>query len=94
MFLFLLDVITSAAFRITINVGTWVASKSMNGLYYAYNAVNKSENAPIIAPVVTTGPGRMIASGAGTLNSESEYVVITREEYDRLCGGQDYVERS
>lgn len=90
VFLFLLDVISSAAIRITINVGTWIACKSMNGLYYAYKAISpqsKFENVP-----VTTGapspPGVMIVSGAGALNSESEYVVITREEYDglRLCG--------
>jgi hypothetical protein len=96
VFLFLVDIITSAAIRITVNVGTWIVCKSMNGLYYAYKAVKKTdENVPVIAPVVTTGAhppsGVTIASCAGVLNSESEYVVITRDEYDRLCGrGTDY----
>jgi len=88
VFLFLLDVVSSAAIRITLNVGTWIVCKSMNGIYYAYNAVKKNKNAPITTPVVTTDAdtprGIIIASGAGVLNSESEYIVITKEEYNRL----------
>lgn len=86
VFLFLLDVISSAAIRITLNVGTWIVCKSINGLYYAYRAVTPQPK--IETASVTTGasslPGVMIVSGPGTLNSESEYVVITREEYDSL----------
>ena len=84
VFLFLLDVISSAAIRITLNVGTWIVCKSMNGLYYAYKAVTpqpKIESAPVTT-CAPSPPGVMIVSGPGTLNSDSEYVVITREEYD------------
>ena len=86
VFLFLLDVISSAAIRITLNVGTWIVCKTINGLYYAYRAVTPQPK--IETASVTTGapspPGAMIVSGPGTLNSESEYFLITREEYDRL----------
>lgn len=88
VFLFLLDIISSAAIRITVNVGTWIVCKSMNGLYYAYKAVTpqpKIETAPVTTCAASPS-GVMIVSGPGgaELNSESEYVVITREEYDRL----------
>lgn len=85
VFLFLLDVVSSAAIRITLNVGTWIVCKSMNGLYYAYKAVTPQSKIETVVPVTTCAaspPGVMIVSGTGTLNSESEYVVITREEYD------------
>jgi hypothetical protein len=86
VFLFLLDVVSSAAIRITLNVGTWIVCKSMNGLYYAYKAVRpqpKIETVPVVTGAPSP-PGVMIVSGPGALNSDSEYVVITREEYDRL----------
>jgi hypothetical protein len=86
VFLFLLDVVSSAAIRITLNVGTWIVCKSMNGLYYAYKAVRpqpKIETVPVVTGAPSP-PGVMIVSGPGALNSDSEYVVITREEYDSL----------
>ncbi len=90
--LFLLDVASSAAIRITINVGTWIVCKTMNGLYYAYKTVKKTKNDTIPTPIVTTDAvtviprGIITASGAGVMNSDSEYIVITKEEYNRLIG--------
>jgi hypothetical protein len=84
--LFLLDVISSAAIRITVNVGTWIACKSMNGLYYAYKAV-KYDSASVTAPapaMITTTVAHFPATGTDELKSETEYVVLTREEYNRL----------
>jgi len=71
--LFLVDVISSVAFRITVNVGTWIACKSMNGLYYAYSAIR---------------PNPPIHKNTSDCLRDRDYVLITRDEYERLVDYQ------
>ena len=84
VFLFILDVITSATLHIVANCGYWVACKTSNGAYYLYNKIRIKHPEPSTA--ITNTVSEIVSPiVAVTINSQdTEYVVITREEYNKL----------
>lgn len=78
IFLFILDILASATLHIVTSCGYWVACKTSNGVYYIYNKLKIAQ--PASQPERNTNiPNLEIA--------DTEYVVITREEYNRLMSG-------
>jgi hypothetical protein len=80
IFLFIIDVITSAALHIVVSCGSWIVYKSANGVYYIYSKLkNKqselSELSELSEPSEPVTPNYYF---------DKDYVVITREEYDRM----------
>jgi len=71
VFLFILDIITSATLHIVASCGYWVACKTSNGVCYLYNKFKIRQ--PEINNTATL-----------EILHDSEYVVITREEYNRM----------
>ena len=69
VFLFILDVITSAALHIVVDCGSWIVYKSANGVYYIYSKLKKKQSKPVTS---------------ANDDFDTDYVVITREEYDRM----------
>ena len=81
VFYYLVDLVTSISLNIIVKCSTWVVCQSANGVYYLYKKIK---------------PDQMIETETETkhmapklINSE-EFVVITREEYEKLtaksCG--------
>lgn len=81
VFLFILDVITSATLHIVTSCGYWVACKSANGAYYLYNKLKIKQPEPSAAIVSEIGSPVVAVTVNG---QDTEYVVITREEYNRI----------
>jgi 5-methylcytosine-specific restriction endonuclease McrA len=84
VFLFLLDVTCSILCKCAFKVGTWVAYKSYDGVYYLYN-INKT----------IKNSNTNNANNATDLEIKknetdlSPYVIITEEEYDILKNKND-----
>ncbi len=76
MFLFILDILASATLHIVTSCGYWVACKTSNGAYYLYNKLRIVQQQP---PPPESNTNRHILEIADT-----EYVLITREEYNRM----------
>lgn len=75
VFLFIFDVIASTALHIVVHCGYWIVCKSANGACYAYNKItNKQPDTTADATTATTT----------TTTNDQEYIVITREEYNRI----------
>lgn len=92
--LFILDVITSVSLRIVVNCGTWIAYKSANGAHYLYKKLmpqpppqpQKLDCARII-DMSDYASTQQSVTPASNDNSDASYVLITRDEYDRLKSG-------
>jgi len=81
VFLFLLDVTCSIICKCAFKVGTWVAYKSYDGVYYLYNINNK-----------TTIKNSNTTTDLENIKNETDlspYVIITEEEYDVLKNKND-----
>lgn len=73
VFLFILDVITSATLHIVVSCGSWFVCKSANGVCYLYSKLKNKQ------PDTSAS-----ASASAIAKIDEEYVVITREEYNRI----------
>ena len=67
-FLYLIDLITSISLHVIIKCSSWVIYSSGNGLYYLYKKIR---------------PGTQITNKSVMID-ENEYVIITRQEYNKL----------
>ena len=67
VFLFILDVITSATLHIVVSCGSWFVCKSANGACYLYSKLKNKQ-----------------PDTSASAKNDEEYVVITREEYNRI----------
>ena len=79
VFYYLVDLVTSISLNIIVKCSTWVVCQSANGVYYLYKKIKPD-------PMIEPGTIHM----APTLINSEEFVVITREEYNKLtaksCG--------
>jgi len=80
--------------RIVVNCGTWIAYKSANGVCYIYRKLIPKQRQPQMShqPIInmieyTTSTTQQSQSAIiSNDNNDASYVLITREEYDRLKG--------
>ena len=74
-FLYLIDLITSISLHVIVKCSSWVIYSSGNGLYYLYKKIR---------------PGTQIEDMkiVSIKNDDHEYVIITREEYNKLIKNQ------
>lgn len=92
VFLFILDVITSVSMRIVVNCGTWIAYKSANGACYLYRKLVPKQHQPQMShlPIINMTEHASTQQSQSAItsndNNDASYVLITREEYDRLKG--------
>ena len=79
VFYYLVDLVTSISLNIIVKCSTWVVCQSANGVYYLYKKIKPD-------PMIETETKHM----APKLINNEEFVVITREEYNKLtakpCG--------
>jgi len=79
VFYYIVDLVTSISLNIIVKCSTWVVCQSVNGVYYLYKKIKPD---PMIEPGTTQMVPKLIDS--------EEFVVITREEYNKLtaksCG--------
>jgi hypothetical protein len=70
-FLYLIDLITSISLHVIVKCTGWVIYTSGNSLYYLYKKIR---------------PGTQIEDMkiVSIKNDDHEYVIITREEYNKL----------
>jgi hypothetical protein len=73
VFYYLVDLVASISLNIFVKCSTWVVCQSAHGVYYLYKKIKPD-------PMIEPGP---IHAAPKLINSE-EFVVITREEYDKL----------
>ena len=73
VFYYIVDLVTSISLNIIVKCSTWVVCQSVNGVYYLYKKIKPD-------PMIEPGTIDMVPK---LVNSE-EFVVITREEYDKL----------
>lgn len=82
--------------RIVVNCGTWIAYKSANGVCYLYRKLMPQKQQPERVPHETQklGGAQIIdmtdytpASIQQFVPDDAAYVLITREEYDRMKSG-------
>ena len=73
VFYYIVDLVTSISLNIIVKCSTWVVCQSVNGVYYLYKKIKPE-------PMIEPGTIDMVPK---LVNSE-EFVVITREEYDKL----------
>jgi hypothetical protein len=73
VFYYIVDLVTSISLNIIVKCSTWVVCQSAHGVYYLYKKIKPD---PMIEPGTTQMVQKLIDS--------EEFVVITREEYDKL----------
>lgn len=76
-FLYLIDLITSISLHIIVKCSSWVIYSSGNGLYYLYKKIR---------------PGSQITNKSVNID-DNEYVIITREEYNKLLKNQSEINK-
>ena len=86
VFLFILDVVTSLTLRVVVNCGFWIVCKSANGMHYIYKKImppgdDECPSNPHRAE------GLQGATSAPCLVPGEDYIIITRDEYERLKTG-------
>ena len=94
VFLFILDVVTSLTLRIVVNCGFWIVCKSANGVHYIYKKImpsggdecpsNPSSKEGVRG--ATSAPRALVAT-CSVPRDDTEYIIITRDEYERLKTG-------
>lgn len=97
VFLFLLDVTCSVLCKCAFKLGTWVAYKSYDGVYYLYNSAyhnNNNMNDYKNKTVKNLNRGSDTSTNIELENKKndtdlSHYVIITEEEYDVLKNKND-----
>jgi hypothetical protein len=70
-FLYLIDLITSISLHVIVKCTGWVIYTSGNSLYYLYKKIRPGSQIEDMKIVSIT-------------NDDHEYVIITREEYNKL----------
>ena len=73
VFYYIVDLVTSISLNIIVKCSTWFVYQSVNGVYYLYKKIKPD-------PMIEPGPIHMVPK----LVNNEEFVVITREEYDKL----------
>ena len=73
VFYYIVDLVTSISLNIIVKCSTWVVCQSVNGVYYLYKKIKPD-------PMIEPGTIHMVPK----LVNNEEFVVITREEYDKL----------
>ena len=76
-FLYLIDLITSISLHVIVKCSSWVIYSSGNGLYYLYKKIR---------------PGSQITNKSVTID-DNDYVIITREEYNKLLKNQSDINK-
>jgi hypothetical protein len=76
-FLYLIDLITSISLHVIVKCSSWVIYSSGNGLYYLYKKIR---------------PGSQITNKSVNID-DNEYVIITREEYNKLLKNQSEINK-
>ena len=71
-FLYLIDLVTTISLHIIVKCSSWIIYSSSNGLYYLYKKIR---------------PGSQITNKSVNID-DNEYVIITREEYNKLLKNQ------
>lgn len=86
VFLFILDVVTSLTLRVVVNCGFWIVCKSANGVHYIYKKIMPSggDECP---PNPSSKEVVRGATSAPCLVPGEDYIIITRDEYERLKTG-------
>ena len=82
VFLFILDVVTSLTLRVVVNCGFWIVCKSANGVHYIYKKImppGDDERPP--------HPHREEGLQGALVAPCLEYIIIPRDEYERLKTG-------
>jgi hypothetical protein len=77
-FLYLIDLITSISLHVIVKCSSWIIYSSGNGLYYLYKKIS---------------PGTQIQD-VKIKNDDNEYVIITREEYNKLINNQNEIKNN
>jgi hypothetical protein len=77
-FLYLIDLITSISLHVIVKCTGWVIYTSGNSLYYLYKKIRPGTQIEDIKIVSIT-------------NDNNEYIIITREEYNKLTNNQNDV---
>ena len=79
--------------RIVVNCGTWIAYKSANGACYLYRKLVPKQHQPQMShlPIInmtehTSTTQQSQSAIIPNDNNDASYVLIMREEYDRLKG--------
>ena len=74
VFYFLVDLVTSISLNIIVKCSTWIVCQSANGVYYLYKTIKPD-------PIVKTDT-------IIKLINNDDYIIITREEYNKLTVNQ------
>lgn len=77
-FLYLIDLITSISLHVIVKCSSWIIYSSGNGLYYLYKKIR---------------PGSQITNKSVNID-DNEYVIITREEYNKLLNSRHDISES
>uniref|UniRef100_A0A6C0I9H8 Uncharacterized protein n=1 Tax=viral metagenome TaxID=1070528 RepID=A0A6C0I9H8_9ZZZZ len=75
VFYYLVDLVTSISLNIIVKCSTWIIYQSANGVYYLYKKIKPDsmiENVPTIPKLI----------------NNDDFVIITREEYNKLINSQ------
>jgi hypothetical protein len=80
VFYFLVDLVTSISLNIIVKCSSWIVCQSANGVYYLYKTIKPD-------PIVETVPIVETASIIKLINND-DYIIITREEYNKLTVNQ------
>jgi hypothetical protein len=73
VFYYIVDLVTSISLNIIVKCSTWVVCQSAHGVYYLYKKIKPD-------PMIESGTTHMVPK----LIDSEEFVVITREEYNKL----------
>ena len=79
-FLYLIDLITSISLHVIVKCSSWVIYTSGNSLYYLYKKIRPGSQIQDIKIVSIT-------------NDNNEYVIITREEYNKLIKNKNVINK-
>ena len=79
-FLYLIDLITTISLHVIVKCTGWVIYTSGNSLYYLYKKIKPGSQIEDIKNVSIT-------------NDNNEYVIITREEYNKLINNKNVINK-
>jgi hypothetical protein len=83
-FLYLIDLVTSISLHIIVKCSSWIIYSSSNGLYYLYKKISPGSQ-------ITNKPENV--TNVNIRNDDNEYVIITREEYNKLINNQNKLKK-
>ena len=73
VFYFLADLVTSISLNIIVKCSSWIIYQSANGVYYLYKKIKP-------APIEIEQKPKLM--------NNDDYIIITREEYNKLIKNQ------